>query len=132
MSSLCCRLLLRQAFSESRHFSLAGISIPPIPWLIARSKNDGDADVDVDKERQQHPLQSMHLLHRNDVIDQNNKHFCGHGGIDISNPYDDEILFDVPNFDDILTFGSNISTDETSCYFDDSSYDCSNNDKQTK
>ena len=78
-------------------------------------------------EQQQHLLQSMHLLHRNDVVDQNNKHFCDHDDINISNPYDKEILFDVPNFDDTLTVGSNISTDRTSCYFDDSSYNCSNN-----
>jgi hypothetical protein len=56
------------------------------------------------------------------------KHFCDHDDINISNKYDDEILFDVPNFDDTLTVGSNKSTDETSCYFDDSSYDCSSND----
>jgi hypothetical protein len=91
--------------------------------------NDANADVDVDMERQHHPLQSMHLLHRNnDVVNQNKKHVCDHDDINISNPYDNEILFDVPNFDDTLTVGSNISTDETSCYFDDSSYDRSNNE----
>ena len=92
------------------------------------SKNDADVDVDVDMEQQQHPLHSMNLLHRNNVVDQNNKRFCNHDDIDISNPYDDEILFDVPNFDNTLTVGSNISTDETSCYFDESSYDRRNND----
>ncbi len=34
VASLCCRLLLRQAFSELRH--LAGISIPPIPWPMTQ------------------------------------------------------------------------------------------------
>ena len=92
-----------------------------------RSKNDASADVDVDVEQQQHPLQSMHLFHRNNVVDQNKKCFCNHDYIDISN-HDDEILFDIPNFDNTLTVGSNISTTETSCYFDDSSYDRSNND----
>ncbi len=93
-----------------------------------RSKNDANADVDVDMEQQQHPLQSMHLLYWNEVVDQDKKHFCDHDDINISNQDNDEILFDVPNFDDTLTVDSNISTDETSCYFDDSSYDCSNND----
>ena len=37
------------------------------------SKNNANTDVDVDMERQQHLLQSMHLLHRNDVIDQDKK-----------------------------------------------------------
>ena len=50
-----------------------------------RSKNDASADVDVDMEQQQHPLQSMHPLHRNDVVDQDKKCFCDHEDINISN-----------------------------------------------
>ncbi len=37
VTSLCCHLLLQQAFSESRH--LAGISIPPIPRPMAGMKD---------------------------------------------------------------------------------------------
>ncbi len=69
----------------------------------------------------------MHHFHRNNIVDQNKKHFCDHDDINIIN-HDNEILYDADNFDDTLTVGSNISTDETSCYFDDSSYNRSNND----
>jgi len=91
------------------------------------SKNDAEADVDVNMERQQHPLQSIHLLNRNDGVDPNTNWLWDNDDID-NFTSDDEVLFDLHNFDETQTFGSNTSTNETSCNSDDNPYDCCNSD----
>jgi len=73
-------------------------------------------------------LQSIHLLNRNDGVDPNTNWLWDNDDIDNFTSDDNEVLFDLPNFDETQTFGSNTSTNETSCDSDDNPYDCCNSD----
>jgi len=60
------------------------------------SKNDAEADADANMEQQQHPLQSIHLLNRNDGVDPNNNWLWDNDDIDISTSDDNEVLLTCP------------------------------------
>ena len=87
------------------------------------SKNDAQADVGVYTEGQLYPLQSIHLLDRNVGMHKTNNPLCDYSDIDTITSDDNDVLFDDHDFEDTQSFSSNTSTDDTTCDFDDYSYD---------
>ena len=80
----------------------------------------------------QHPLQSMHLLHTNDVSVPPKKRNTDNVDLDSSNSnlYNDGMLFNMPDYDNTSTISShNLSSDQSSTStLDDMPYDLGNND----
>jgi hypothetical protein len=80
----------------------------------------------------QHPLQSMHLLHTNDVSVPPKKRNTDNVDLDSSNSnlYNDGMLFNMPDYDNTSTISShNLSSDQSSTFtLDDMPYDIGNND----
>ena len=96
-----------------------------------RSKDDLGSNVDDDAECQ-HPLQSMHLLHTNDVSVLPPKRNTDNVDLDSSNSnlYNDGMLLNMPDYDNTSTISShNSSSDQSSTStLDNMPYDLGNND----
>ena len=79
--------------------------------LTARhTKHDVDIHVDDDLEHH-HPLQSMHQLHTTagSLLHQKRKLNCNDSDTSTINQFENDMLFDVPNFDNTSSTGSNLS-----------------------